>query len=174
MKVLKDNYNTSNIDENIECTKPYPRKLVCEMCGSELEYDATDLRMGGFGCMHLDCPLCGYDNMIDDNENNITLTKDNIEYPTHFYHTSVKNGAIDVCNNAEVRKCIKHAIDFFRENKDEHYWYTMYGNLFVMVNRWVGDKVYDIIVCGDYYSMDIPFETKDYDNVPEYDVDFWG
>ena len=163
MKVLKDNYNTNNIDENVEKTKPYPRKFVCNSCGSELEYEEPDLRMGSFGYVHLDCPLCGYDNMIEDNENNITLTKDNIQFPTHFWHTSKKNNAIDTCNNEEVRKCIKDAVEFFRKNKDEFCWFTSYGNLYVVVYRWDGDKEYEIIVCNDHYSMYIPFEVEDYD-----------
>ena len=103
MKVLKNNYQ-KDIRKEIEI-KPYPRILVCEKCNSELEYEKSDLRMGVLGCMFLDCPLCKHDNMIDDNEENITLTADNVEFPTHFFHTN-KESAVDTCNNEEIKKNI--------------------------------------------------------------------
>ena len=40
MKVLKDNYTKLSINEN---NKPHPRKCTCEHCGSELEYDRSDI-----------------------------------------------------------------------------------------------------------------------------------
>ena len=112
MKVLKDNYTQSNINETIENTKPYPRKMICEHCGSELEYEESDLRIGFLGCVHLDCPLCDGENMIEENENTITLTKNNVEFPTHFYHTSKETGAVDCCNNETVKNAINQAIDY--------------------------------------------------------------
>lgn len=165
MKVLKNNYSVfkdcfDKIQKNI--IKPYPRKTICESCQSELQYDESDLRMGKYGAMFIDCPCCGYDNMLDDNENSITLTRDNVEFPIHFHHTSKENGAKDCCNNKEITKCIHQAIDFFRENKDEYTWCTQYGNLYVRVNKYDGDENYEVIVSSDYYSTYIPFESEDY------------
>jgi hypothetical protein len=162
MKVLKDNYTKSNINETIENTKPYPRKILCEYCGSELEYEETDLRIGFLGCAHLDCPLCGRANMIEDNENTITLTKDNVEFPAHFWHTSTQTGASDCCNNEEVRKDINRAIDYFRRNKNEYTWYTCCGNRYVNVYRCDGDESYEVTVSNNYYETSIPFEEEDY------------
>lgn len=81
MKILKNNYNTDTEKKIIEDKEiePYPREITCESCKSVLEYEKGDLEMGVLGCMHLRCPCCGYENMIDDNENNIELTKDNVE-----------------------------------------------------------------------------------------------
>ena len=106
MKVLKNNYKEfQDCVEKLQKTmiKPYPRKLVCENCGSELEYEESDLRMGALGCMYLDCPCCGRDNMLEENENTITLTANNVEFPTHFFHTSKENGAVDVSDD-EIKK----------------------------------------------------------------------
>ena len=47
MKVLKDNY-TEIISEQ---TNDYPKKIVCEDCHSELEYDESDLRIGTYGIL---------------------------------------------------------------------------------------------------------------------------
>lgn len=162
MKVLKDNYTKSNINETIENTKPYLRKIICEHCRSELEYEKSDLRIGFLGCAYLDCPLCNRENMIEDNENSITLSKDNVEFPTHFWHSSKNTGAVDCCNDEEVKNAINRAIDYFRKNKNEYNWYTCYGNLYVSVTRYDGDESYEVAVSNDYYETSIPFEREDY------------
>lgn len=162
MKVLKDNFTTSNINMAIEKTKPYPRKLVCDNCGSELEYDKSDLRIGFLGCANLDCPLCGRENMIDDSEEAITLTKDIVEFPTHFWHTSKETGAVDCCNDEKVKNAINKAINYFRKNKNEYHWFTATGNLYVDVTRYEGDESYEIMVTNNYYETSIPFEEIDY------------
>ena len=158
MKILKNNYNQTK--DTIK--KSYPRELICDGCESSLEYEESDLRMGEYGCMHLRCPLCGYNNIIDNNENNITLTVDNIEFPLHFHHTSVKTGAVDCFNNETIKKEIYKAIDYFRKNKDVHYWMVRYGNLYIHVYKYEGDKEYSITISNDYYTMEIPFESEDY------------
>ena len=162
MKILKDNYIKTNNEKNIKMVKPYPRMHICEQCRSELEYEESDLRMGALGCVYLDCPCCGYDNMLEENENTITLTVDNIEFPTHFWHTSKECGAVDCCNNEIVKKEIIRGIDFLRKNKNEFSWMTEYGNLYIYITRYDGDENYAITVSNNYYSTYIPFESEDY------------
>lgn len=165
MKVLKDNYNEETVRENTKRIVPYPRTLTCEKCNSELEYEKSDLRMGLYGCNHIDCPLCGYDNMLDDNEENIVLTVDNVDFPIHFFHTSVDTGAVDRCNNEEIRKCIRKAVDYFRRNKDEDsldWGGHITGNLYINVHRYSGDENYEVTISNDFYETYIPFEQEDY------------
>lgn len=163
MKVLKNNYNEFNsTDKDIKQVNIYPRKLICESCGSELEYEELDMRMGTYGCMYVDCPLCGYDNMLDDNEKNITLTTDNIEFPIHFWHTSKETCGVDCCDNNGVKKYIYKAINYFRENKDEYNYTCETGNLYIHVHRLSNDGFYEVIVSNDFYTTEIPFEAKDY------------
>lgn len=160
MKVLKDNRNPVH-DVKPE-VKPYPRKLSCEKCCSELEYDESDLRMGAFGCVYIDCPLCGHDNMLEDNENSIVLTVDNIEFPLHFHHVSVETGAVEVVNKY-FKEYLYKAIDYFRNNKEEFDWGGhLIGNLCMFVHRYSGDEAYEVIVSRDFYTMEIPFEPEDY------------
>lgn len=161
MKVLKNNYNkvSAHISEiNIE---PYPRIIECDECGSELEYEKSDMEVGVYGAMHVKCPLCGYDNMLDGNECDITLTKDNIEFPIHFHHTSKETGAVDTCNNKFVKECIRKGIDYFRENKDEFVHYTGTGNTIVYIFRYDDDEEYNVVVTDNYYETYIPFEQED-------------
>lgn len=165
MKVLKNNYNGSKIAVAYESIiKPkYPRKLECDGCESELEYEESDIEMGVLGCMHVKCPLCGYDNMLDDNEHNITLTLNNVEFPTHFFHTSKENGAVDVCNNNKVKKFINNAINYFRANKNDFAYEAATGNLTVHVYRYDEDEDYHVVVSNNYYDTYIPFEKEDYE-----------
>ena len=164
MKVLKNNFNVNNFnDTNTKSyVESYPRKIICDQCGSELEYDVSDMEMGVLGCMHIKCPLCNEHNMLDDNENNIILTTDNVEFPTHFFHTSKETGAVDICNNNEVKKWINNAIAYFRKNKNEFAWHCSSGNLLVLVFRYDGDKEYNVYVTNNYYETHIPFESEDY------------
>lgn len=162
MKVIKNNYNC--FDENdFDMANPYPRNTICEQCESELEYDESDVRVGALGCAFIDCPLCGYENILLDNEKSVDLTMHNIIFPNHFWHTSKEDGAVDCCNNEEVKKCIHKAINYFRKNKDEFSWRTMYGNLYIDVRRYDGDETYSVIVSKDFYNTDIPFEAEDYE-----------
>lgn len=162
MKILKNNYRQTDVKEDVKRFDPYPRKLICEQCGSELEYEESDLRIGAFGCVYLDCPCCGRDNTLDSHENELTLTVDNVEFPVHFHHTSANLGAIDTCNNTEIKKNIRQAIDYFRKNKEEYVWHTYYGNLLFVVFRYDGDEQYEVLVSNNYYDTYIPFESQDY------------
>ena len=161
MKVLKDNYTETLVEENDAYI--YPRLCICERCSSELEYEKSDAHIGFLGCMYLTCPLCGNENMLyGDDEVGIKLTRKNIEFPMHFYHTSKETGASDCCNNEEVKAAINRAIDYFRNNKDEYHWSTSYGNLYVDVCRYEGDEAYEVMVTNNFYETMIPFEDADY------------
>lgn len=165
MKVLKDNYNEKEYIGTPIQNEPYPRKLICEKCRSELQYEETDMRMGAWGCMYVDCPLCGYDNMLDGNEHNITLTVDNIEFPIHFHRTSTETGAVDCCDSETIKKYLYKAIDYFRKNKDEDsldWGGHITGNLYINVHRYSGDEDYEVTISNDFYSVNIPFEPQDY------------
>ena len=160
MKVLKDNYNAM---DDVPIENPYPRKMVCERCGSELEYEKSDVRIGVYGCTIVDCPLCGEDNIID-SEIDFALTKDNVEFPTHFDHTSTAN-AVDCFNNETIKEYIHKAIDYLRKYPDEmDYGGHMTGNLYINVVKWKGDENYEVTVSNDFYNTYIPFEPEDYDD----------
>lgn len=164
MEVLKDNFNDCSKESYVnKCVEPYPRKHICENCQSELEYDESDLYIGFLGCAYLDCPLCEHRNMLEENENAITLTKDSVEFPTHFWYSSKETGAFDCCNNEEIKKAINEAVEYFRKNKDEYHWFQCGGNLYISVDRYDGDEDYWVVVSDNYYETHIPFELRDYE-----------
>lgn len=157
MKVIENKFN--NKEEKI--IEKYPRLLTCEKCKSCLEYNKEDLRVGEFGCCFLDCPCCNQENLIADED--FTLTKDNVSFPTHFHHCSVENGAVDVCNNERVKEYINRAISYFRKNKDEFAWMTATGNLHIVVFRWAEDECYEVVVTNNYYDTYLEFKNEDYE-----------
>lgn len=155
MKVLKNNYNTV-FAEDIE------KELICEVCRSELEYEESDIVVGQYGCAFVECPLCGYKNYLDDDKHEVVLTKDNVEFPTHFSHTSEETGAVNCCTNNEIKGYINNAIEYFRKNKEAEHWFCCTGNLYISVTRWEGDENYWVVVSNDHYDTYIPFEAADY------------
>ena len=160
MKVLKDNYNKANtkIEEKINM---YPKEITCEYCGSVLSYEKADMREGFLGYMYIDCPLCGEEIILEDEEH-IVPTMKNIKFPTHFWHISKEDGAVDCCNNESVKEAICKGIEYFRKNKDEFNWFTATGNLYVDIHRYDGDEEYVVMVTNNYYETHIPFESTDY------------
>lgn len=92
----------------------------------------------------------------------ITLTIDNLQFPMHFNRTNKNMRQVVENNPEEIIKEIKCAVTYFREHKDEYYWFTCYGDLFVIVFRYEGDEEYSVMVTKDFYETDIPFEEEDY------------
>lgn len=157
MKVLKNNFGKITPSHETVIAPRYPRKHICENCESELEYDKEDLEMGYLGCIHLRCPLCGHENMLVDHEDCILLTKDNVRFPTHYYHFEKKSD-----NKELINKYVKEAIEYLRNNKDDFSYFIGSGSVMVHAYRMDGDDEYNIFVAEDYYEVEVPFEPKDY------------
>lgn len=158
MKVLKDNYNVTTPTQS----SIYPCTVVCDNCHSEIECEESDVKFGTYGCPMIECPLCNAKIYIDEDNREFNLTKHNIEFPTHFHLTSTENGAVDICNNDEIKKIINKGIDYFRANKDEFAWYYESGNIHLSIYRFDEDEEYNIVVSDKYYETYIDFEPEDY------------
>lgn len=157
MKVLKNNFSGKPIKE---VEHIYPRKIKCDKCESELEYEKSDIKIGAYGCPEIICPLCGMKIPLYDEEE-LVLTRENISFPTHFWHTSKETGAVEV-PKWEIEERIRKGIDWLRNNKEEFFWFTESGDSYVEVRRYDGDEVYNIFVSKNYYETDIPFSKEDY------------
>ena len=160
IKVLKDNSNNIEVkEENIEM---FQLKLKCSECDSELEITEEDTYIGWMGARFISCPCCGEDTMVDELDG-ITLTKDNLEFPVHFIRTAKGLRHVVEVNPDEIIKEIQRAITYFREHKNEYYWYTSHGDLLLIVFRYSGDKEYFVMATKDFYETYIPFEDTDYE-----------
>ena len=65
-------------------------------------------------------------------------------------------------SDEEINKWIQQGIEYFRENKDEYYYFTGSGNALVHIYRFDGDEEYYVVVSKDYESSDVEFEEEDY------------
>ena len=162
IKVIKNNFNKINLNKNIE-EKSKKIHIFCEHCDSELEISKEDTHIGWLGALFVKCPCCGQESMVNELEG-ITLTKDNIDYPIHFNRTNKDLRNVVEVKKDEIIKEIQRGIDYFRVNKNESYWYTCYGDLFLIVFRYEGDEEYFVLVTRDFYETDIPFEKEDYND----------
>ena len=140
----------------------FPLKIKCSECDSELEITEEDTHIGWMGARFINCPCCGEEAMVDELEG-ITLTKDNLEFPVHFNRTAKGLRNVVEVNSNEIIKEIQRGITYFREHKDEYYWYTSYGDLFLIVFRYSDDEEYFVMVTKDFYETYIPFEREDYE-----------
>ena len=160
IKVLKDNSN--NIEVKEENIAMFPLKIKCSECDSELEITEEDTHIGWMGARFISCPCCGEEAMVDELDG-ITLTKDNLEFPVHFNRTAKGLRHVVEVNSDKIIKEIQKGITYFRGHKDEHYWYTSHGDLFLIVFRYSGDEEYFVMVTKDFYETYIPFEREDYE-----------
>ena len=160
MKVIKNNYKKRNYQ--------FPLKIRCDDCNSELEVEENDCYIGWLGQYYCTCPCCGLTIMLDEPEG-ITLTKDNLEFPTHYHHPG--EDAVDV-SPEEINKEVNRLITNLRNNKYEDDFgmlYTAGGNMFTFVKRYPGDKDYYVVVTKDFYDTHVPFEPEDYIEGRDYD-----
>lgn len=159
IKVIKNNFNQNNLNKKSEA-KPKIIHIFCEHCDSELEITKEDTHIGWLGAEFAKCPCCGEETMVDELDG-ITLTRDNIEFPTHFNRTNKNLRNVLEISNEEIVNQIKRAIDYFRKNKDDYYWYTGCGDSFVIIFRYKNNKEYCVLVAKDFYETVIPFGTED-------------
>ena len=159
IKVLKD--NSKNIEVKEE-NAMFPLKIKCSECDSELEITENDTHIGWLGARFITCPYCGEESMVDELDG-ITLTKDNLEFPVHFNRTAKGLMHVVEINPDEIIKDIQRGIAYFREHKDEYYWCTSHGDLFLSVYRHSGDEEYFVMITKDFYETYIPFEKEDYE-----------
>lgn len=95
------------------------------------------------------------------NPEEFIITEDNVKWPDYFWHTSIATGAVQVCDDVNVRREIKRGITYLRCHPDESYWYTAYGDLGLIVFNHSHDKEFFVVVTNSYYETDIPMTDKD-------------
>lgn len=157
MKVIKDNVNIES---------DFPRKIECENCGSELEIEESDIKIGYMGSCYVKCPVCRKDSYIYDLDG-ITVNKDNIKFPDHFYHFGDSDSAKKL-ENSEIEEYIRKGIEWHRKNPNNFVWDFGTGDSDIAVYNYPGDEDYRVVVARGYYDCEISYEAEDY-NVQDYD-----
>lgn len=161
MKILHNNFNKNNSQPKLE--KPKTIKVECDKCGSELEIVEEDTHIGWLGARFVTCPCCGEESMVDELDG-ITLTPENIQFPTHFTRINKNLKNVKEVKDEEIIDDVKRGILYLRTEKKEFCWYTASGDTFIVVFRYDGDEEYFVMVAKDFYETNIPFEGVDYYN----------
>ena len=155
MIVLKDKHN--HVTQRQDESKPKTYKITCENCDSELEVEDDDIQVGVYGMGYVVCPCCGEETYSDELADYFQLTKDNVEFPTHYYSFS---DGVHIDDNT-INKWVKECIEEFDPN-DENDWcrFTGSGDTMVFVSKLDEDEEYDVYVCKNYYETFIPFDKN--------------
>lgn len=156
MRVIR---NTFNGEKPIIQPKNRIINVVCEHCGSEFEVDESedDIKIGQLGLKYIVCPCCGKDCYGDCEElGEITLTKDNINYPQHFCDFGK---GVDI-SDSEITKDIKKMItklETVKEEDDNNLNFISHGNTFILVQKDFDDNCYNIVVAKNYRECNVDF-----------------
>lgn len=168
MKVIQNNYknqlrNRHQIPEEIKPKLKVEKvNLECENCGSVLEVSREDTHIGYLGLPHVTCPCCNYEMGVEEfDDDAIDICASNVKYPTHFTISSKEFRAIEIPDE-RINEWIQQGIGYFRNHKDEYYWYIGSGNTWVHIHRYEDEEEYYVIVSKDYESGEIEFEEDDY------------
>ena len=129
----------------------FPIKTKCEYYNAELEVDKEDVHIGEYGLYEYICPCCNIKNTIDDG---IDLTKDNLQFPIHYYSF---NDGKDI-SDEKINKWVKECIEKLEEDKESYISWTGTGNTKVFVQKFEEDNEYSITICKGYYEVEIPIK----------------
>ena len=120
----------------------FPKRIKCDNCEAELEYDKDDVFIGAWGMKYVHCPGC---------EENIPVSEDRympITWPTTFLHTN-KEKAVEIEDERvsfyveEIKKKL-----MFSEPDD----WTIIRTGDCCVFGCKTEEEIEIIVTKDYYS----------------------
>lgn len=141
MRIIEDNYK-------YDLAKDYEIEYICESCNSVFQYNDDDIEIDEYEDEYVKCPCCGHKCLVDEK-----VTEKNIEFPKSFYEfggTNIKS--VDISDN-EITTRIKECIKWLKENPNEPFRYTGYGNMFLCVFNHQDE--YYIMVAKNYFETSI-------------------
>lgn len=143
MKVIENNYNTNNINRTEE------ERIICENCNSIFTVEQEDCQIGEQGCAYVNCPCCGWENIID--KYSIQLNANNLSFPIHYTHFSSKNKNTVYIEDEKINKWIKETLDWFKIHSDQPFRYMATGDTYIVIFNHKDE--YWILVTKDYYEV---------------------
>ena len=133
-----------------------PNIIECTGCKVKLEYDVADIQVGAYGCAYVECPKCGELIFIDSEVHSITLTKDNIQFPQHFWETGPN--AVNL-SDRKINQYVRECIDALEKREENYGEYALTGSGNTMVFAVKYEDEYAIYVTKGYYESSIPRQS---------------
>lgn len=131
------------IKKNEVKTSEYPKRIVCEHCGAELEYDRDDEFVGLWGMECITCPECNEDCFISDHR------VESPNWKTTFDH--VNSATAKELKNEDIQEYIDNCYKFLmNEAKPGDFYMTGSGDTMVFGFRY--EDTVDLYVTRDYYE----------------------
>ena len=126
----------------------WPKRVICDECGAELEYDKEDVHIGWMGCEYVSCPACGSETMVGECR---------VQPPTWketFLHTSTETGAVDI-EDVKIQEYVDKAVKSLCSEKWKpgEFYATETGNLLVLGIKW--EDGVEVYVTKDYWEDSI-------------------
>lgn len=136
-----------------ELTPAFKPPYLCTECYNKFTgkpYIAYD------GSLFAKCPKCGNEEWVGDG---VTLTKDNIEFPLHFYQYGKRENSVHISDNEvteRIRRCIKSI-----ENNNIDFSYYMSGDTCIVV--FINDDNEVCVVVGqNYYETNVHISANNF------------
>lgn len=147
MKVIKQGKEIDNL----------PIEIICDECESTLEIEKSDIKYDYLGQASVICPICGNEIYLETFDKDITVNS--VEFPDNFYHFG--GNSAKFIPSEEIKRYIKGAVDYFRENPNDFSYVIASGDTFIGVYNYQNDEEYEVIVCKNYFQTFILYDEID-------------
>ena len=131
------------IKKNEVGTSEYPKRIVCEHCDAELEYDKDDEFVGLWGIKCITCPECNEDCFVSDHRVEPPNWKATFDHVNSATAKELKNEDIQ----EYIDNCYKYLMN---EAKPGDFYMTGSGDTMVFGFRY--EDTVDLYVTRDYYE----------------------
>lgn len=122
----------------------YPKRIVCDHCGAELEYDADDEFVGRWGMKSITCPEC---------EEEIFVSEHRVEPPcwrASFDHINTKNATY--VEDSRIQDFIDECYKYLMSDKVSSGNFYMTGSGDILVFGVRTEDTIEVYVTRDYYE----------------------
>ena len=121
----------------------YPKRIICDHCGAELEYDRDDEFVGLWGMKYITCPECMKDVFVSDHRVEPPNWKATFDHINSATAKELKNEDIQ----EYIDSCYKYLMN---EAKPGDFYMTGSGDTMVFGFRY--EDTVDLYVTRDFYE----------------------
>lgn len=129
----------------------YPKRIICDNCGAELEIDEADVHIGCYGLEYVTCPECDKKTAVNDCRSMPPT------FPTTFYHFE-EGVDTKVLTDEETQNLVDEIAKYKDKLKPCEFVSTSAGDTKVFAEKFEDDFV--ITVAKNYWEDSIYEEDR--------------